>query len=318
MLRTNLGDGKLYVQKEQRTPLIRNSQINSVEETTANEVDDLEMTRIQSPYVTELTSEISDILGMDELEAKIYLNLLRTGPITASALAKEINIDRAKTYRVIDKLSSNGIVSISFSSPKLCIAAEPGEVLSLTLQKKEEEITKIRRDGKKIIDKVKDISTADNKATVPTFRVIQGIENITSQIERILENTTAIFYLVTTIEDVSKLYHTTIPEKIKQTQKARGTVRLIVDDASPKMLPFIKRFGASEVRIGKLPSKGRIVVSQSCPITGKLLMSDSAVKGTLHENVDSECALFTNSEEMTNNIFTLCNFIWKGATSVNF
>lgn len=318
MLRTNLGDEKLYVQKEQRTPLIRNSQINSVEETTANEVDDLEMTRIQSPYITELTSEISDILGMDELEAKIYLNLLRTGPITASALAKEINIDRAKTYRVIDKLSSNGIVSISFSSPKLCIAAEPGEVLSLTLQKKEEEITKIRRDGKKIIDKVKDISTADNKATVPTFRVIQGIENITSQIERILENTTEIFYLVTTIEDVSKLYHTTIPEKIKQTQKARGTVRLIVDDASPKMLPFIKRFGASEVRIGKLPSKGRIVVSQSCPITGKLLMSDSAVKGTLHENVDSECALFTNSEEMTNNIFTLCNFIWKGATSVNF
>ncbi|MGQ0772340.1 MAG: TrmB family transcriptional regulator [Nitrososphaerota archaeon] len=307
----------MYVQKEQRTPLIRNNQINSVEETTANEVDDLEMTRIQSPYVTELTSEISDILGMDELEAKIYLNLLRTGPITASALAKEINIDRAKTYRVIDKLSSNGIVSISFSSPKLCIAAEPGEVLSLTLQKKEEEITKIRRDGKKIIDKVKDISTADNKATVPTFRVIQGIENITSQIERILENTTEIFYLVTTIEDVSKLYHTTIPEKIKQTQKARGIVRLIVDDASPKMLPFIKRFGASEVRIGKLPSKGRIVVSQSCPITGKLLMSDSAVRGTLHENVDSECALFTNSEEMTNNIFTLCNFIWKGATAVN-
>lgn len=147
--------------------------------------------------------------------------------------------------------------------------------------------------------------------------MIQGIENITSQVERILENTTDIFYLVTSIEDVSKLYHTSIPEKIKQTQKARGTVRLIVDDASPKMLPFIKRFGASEVRIGKLPSRGRIVVSKSCPITGKLLMSDSAVKGTLHENVDSECALFTNSEEMTNNIFTLCNFIWKGASPIN-
>ncbi|MGI0004556.1 MAG: TrmB family transcriptional regulator, partial [Candidatus Nitrosotenuis sp.] len=156
----------------------------------------------------------------------------------------------------------------------------------------------------------------ENKTAIPTFRIIQGIENITSQIERILENTTDVFYLVTSIEDVSKLYHTSIPEKIKQTQKSRGTVRLIVDDASPKMLPFIKRFGASEVRIGKLPSKGRIVVSKSCPTTGKLLMADSAVKGMLHENTDSECALFTNSEEMTNNIFTLCNFIWKSATTV--
>lgn len=283
----------------------------------SNKIDDLDLQRTQLPHVRRMTAEISAILGMDELEAKFYLNLLRTGPITASALAKEINVDRAKTYRIIDKLSSNGIVSISFSSPKLCIAAEPSEVLALTLKKKEEEIIKIRREGRRIIEQVKDISNPDNKASAPTFRVIQGIRNIALQIERILESTTDVFYLVTTAEDVSKLYYTAIPEKIKQVRKANGTVRLIVDDASPKMLPFIKRLGATEVRIDKIPAKGRIIVSKRCPVTGKLLMSDSAVRGILHENIDSECALFTNSEEMTNNIFTLCNFIWKGATSVD-
>ena len=277
---------------------------------------DPELTKTHNPYVEGLASELSAILDLDELETKIYLNLLRTGPITASALAKEINVDRAKTYRTIDKLSSNGIVSISFSSPKLCIASEPDEILSITLKKKEEEISKIRKDGKKIVDKIKEISTTDNKSTTPTFRIIQGIENITSQIERILENNTDIFYLITTLEDVSKLYHTTIPEKVKQTERNGGTVRLVVDEIPDKMKLFIKRFGASEVRIGKLPSKGRIAVSKSCPMSGKLLMSDSAVKGNLHENTDAECALFTNSDEMTNNIFTLCTFIWKGSAPV--
>jgi sugar-specific transcriptional regulator TrmB len=277
---------------------------------------DAELTKTHNPYVEGLASELSAILDLDELETKIYLNLLRTGPITASALAKEINVDRAKTYRTIDKLSSNGIVSISFSSPKLCIASEPDEILSITLKKKEEEISKIRKDGKKIIDKIKEISTTDSKSTTPTFRIIQGIENITSQIERILENNTDIFYLITTLEDVSKLYHTTIPEKVKQTERNGGTVRLVVDEIPDKMKLFIKRFGASEVRIGKLPSKGRIAVSKSCPLSGKLLMSDSAVKGNLHENTDAECALFTNSDEMTNNIFTLCTFIWKGSAPV--
>jgi len=38
------------------------------------------------------------------LEAKIYLNLLRVGPISASALAKEIDIERTKMYRTIEKL----------------------------------------------------------------------------------------------------------------------------------------------------------------------------------------------------------------------
>jgi flagellin-like protein len=91
---------------------------------------------------------------------------------------------------------------------------------------------------------------ADNKSTTPTFRIIQGIENITSQIERILENNTDIFYLITTLEDVSKLYHTTIPEKVKQTERNGGTVRLVVDEIPDKMKLFIKRFGASKVRIG--------------------------------------------------------------------
>lgn len=275
--------------------------------------EDIQFNKTQTPYYEELSAELSSILGLDDLETKIYLSLLRTGPITASALSKEIAIDRAKAYRTIDKLSSNGIVSISFSSPKLCIAADPDEILSLTLKKKEEEILKIKSDGRKIIDKIKEVSSADTKSNVPTFRIIQGLENIASQVERMLETTTDIVYFVTTLEDISRLYHSEIPEKIRLAEKAGGKIRLVIDEVSPKMMPFVKRFGASEVRIGKLPSKGRIVVSKNCPITGKLLMSDSAVKGTLHENIDSECALFTNSEEMTNNIFTLCNFIWKGA-----
>lgn len=282
-----------------------------------SESESVEFDKIQTPYYEELSSDLSSILGLDELETKIYLNLLRTGPITASALSKEINVDRAKTYRTVDKLSSNGIVSISFSSPKLCVATDPDEILSITLKKKEEEISKIKKDGRVIIDKIKQVSSSDTKASIPTFRIIQGMDNITAQIERMLETTTDVVYIVTSLEDVSKLYHSEIPEKIRLAERAGGDVRLIIDDASPKTIQFVKRFSASEVRIGKLPSKGRIVVSKSCPMGGKLLMSDSAVKGALHENMDTECALFTNSEEMTNNIFTLCTFIWKGAAPIS-
>lgn len=306
--------GKMSVRKKQRTSLIHNKEIDSMD---AEDSQSIEFERIQTPYYEELSSELSSILGLDELETRIYLNLLRIGPITASALSKEMNVDRAKTYRMVDKLSSIGIVSISFSSPKLCVATDPDEILSITLKKKEEEISKIKKDGKNIIEKIKSVSSNEAKSTMPTFRIIQGIENITSQIERMLETTTDIVYFVTSLDDVSRLYHSEIPEKIRLAEKAGGSVRLIIDEVSPKMMPFVKRFSASEVRIGKLPSKGRIVVSKNCPMTGKLLMSDSAVKGTLHENVDAECALFTNSEEMTNNIFTLCTFIWKGASPVN-
>ncbi len=69
--------------------------------------------------IDSLGTQLSSILGLDDLEAKIYLNLLRVGPISASALAKEIDIERTKMYRTVEKLINQNIVSSTFSKPKL-------------------------------------------------------------------------------------------------------------------------------------------------------------------------------------------------------
>jgi len=92
--------------------------------------------------VEKLAVQLKETLDFDELESKIYLSLLRTGPITASALAKDLNIDRARMYRTVDKLVDRNIISTTLSSPKLCIAVEPEKALKLALEKKEEEIKK--------------------------------------------------------------------------------------------------------------------------------------------------------------------------------
>ena len=105
-------------------------------------------------YIDSLKGDLEEILDLDELEVRIYLNLLRTGPITASALAKELNVDRARMYRTVDKLVSKNILSTTLSIPKLCIPAEPKDALKLALRKKEEEIKKIKKSGVGIIEKI--------------------------------------------------------------------------------------------------------------------------------------------------------------------
>ena len=54
--------------------------------------------------IEELCQKLSSVLDLDEIDAHIYLNLLRMGPVTASALARELHMDRTKAYRTIDKL----------------------------------------------------------------------------------------------------------------------------------------------------------------------------------------------------------------------
>jgi sugar-specific transcriptional regulator TrmB len=259
--------------------------------------------------ISGIASELEEILDLDELESKIYLNLLRMGPITASALAKELDIDRARMYRTVDKLVSRNIISTTLSSPKLCIAADPQDALKIALRKKEDEVNRIKKGGEAIIEKINNEITTKQGTNVPTFRVVQGRGNIYADIAQLIENSSDIVYISTTLEDISRMYHSAIPEKITICEKKGGKVRLLVEIDDPKLIPFVKRFNATETRICKLPSKGRMVVQKD----KQMIMSDSAAASQMSTNSESDFSLCTNSSEMVNNIHSLCSLLWETA-----
>lgn len=262
--------------------------------------------------ITSIASELEMILDLDELEAKVYLNLLRAGPITASALAKELDIDRARMYRTVDKLVSRNIISTTLSSPKLCIAAEPQDALKIALRKKEDEVNRIKKDGEAIIEKINSEITTKQGTNVPTFRVVQGRGNIYADIAQLIENSSGTIYISTTLEDISRMYHSAIPEKIIMCEKRGGRVRLLVELDDPKLISFVKRFNATETKICKLPSKGRMVVQKD----KQMIMSDSTAASQMSANSESDFSLCTNSSEMVNNIHSLCNLLWDTAQPI--
>ena len=259
--------------------------------------------------MTDLTADLEEILNLDKFEATVYLSLLRAGPITASALAKDLNIDRARMYRTVDKMVSRNIISTTLSSPKLCIAAEPKDVLDIALRKKQEEINKIKNSGELIIKRINKEFATKPGTSVPTFRVVQGKNNIYADIAQMIENATGVVYIATTLEDISKMYHSEIPEKILTCEKNGGSVRLIVEIDDPKLVTFVKRFNASETKICKLPSKGRMVVQKD----QQMIMSDSSITNQMSANSESDFSLCTNSLEMVNNIHSLCSLLWETA-----
>ena len=267
---------------------------------------------------SELILQLSSILDLETVEARIYLNLLRLGPVTASALAKELDVDRTKTYRTIDKLLNQSIVSTTISNPKLCIATKPEEVLKIILQKKQDEINRINKIGTEVIQKINKIVPMTDGLYVPTFRTVQGRANIYSHVEKLLEESSSTVYIVTTTEDILRMYHTAIPEQIHDCIKRGGTVRVLTDSDNEKFFPLIDRLNATETRIGKLASKGRIIVEQS----KQMIMSDAInanqnselqTNDSFGAGADSDFALWTNSAEMVNNIFSLCTFLWRTA-----
>lgn len=68
-------------------------------------------------------------LGLTELEAKLYMILLDSGPLTVMALAKKAKINRTAAYPHITSLLENGIIlSIMHGSRKQLVAIEPNRL----------------------------------------------------------------------------------------------------------------------------------------------------------------------------------------------
>jgi sugar-specific transcriptional regulator TrmB len=266
-----------------------------------------------SQQIDTLSSQISSILGLDEIEGHVYLNLLRIGPISASALAKEIDVERTKTYRTVEKLISQNIVSTTFSKPKLCVATKPEEVLKMVLQKKEDDLKLLKNSKEDVIRKIKETIPNKYPTNMPTFHIVQGRNNIYSNIGKLIENSSVDVFIVTTIKDISRMYHTSIPEKIKICEKNGGRVLLLTEVNDEKLLPFVIRFGATETRMGRVSSKGRMIVEKD----RQMIMSDAAENSSENSEVESDYAFSTNSTEMVNNILTLCNLLWKNSKPLN-
>ena len=259
--------------------------------------------------VDSLSLQLSSILGLEQMEAHVYLNLLRIGPISASALAKEIDVERTKTYRTIEKLLNQNIVSTTFSKPKLCVATKPEEVLKMILQTKEDELELLKQSKDDVVKKINETVPNNHETNMPTFHIIQGRTNIYSNIGKLIENSSNNVYIVTSLKDISRMYHTSIPEKIKICEKNGGRVLLLTEINDEKLIPFAKRFGATETRIRKVHAKGRMVVEKD----KQMIMSDEITKENENSNVESDYAFSTNSNEMVNNINTLCDFLWKNS-----
>jgi HTH-type transcriptional regulator, sugar sensing transcriptional regulator len=244
---------------------------------------------------------------LEEIDSKIYIGLLQVGPLSVGNIAAKLEIERGKAYRALEKLRSMGLITTTLTNPIICKPIEPKEALTNIISRKENEFITMQ----KLASKLADITRKQPMSDTPTVSIIQGRHNIYSRIGKMLQESAGIIYMVTTEKDLLRMYHTAIPEKIKICKSKGGQIRIITDSDDPNTLSIISKLGASEIRIGKLPSKSRMIVEDQ-----KHVVMSGGFSETMDMNDDSDSVLDSNSIEMTNNMYSLCEHLWKRSKEV--
>ena len=243
---------------------------------------------------------------LDDIDAQLYIGLLQIGPLSVGNLAAKIGIERGKAYRALEKLRSLGLITTTMTNPVICKPVPPQEGLTNIIQRKENEFVTMQKLAAKLADDLKDITREQKQVDTASVSVVQGRHNIYSRIGKLFSDSDSIVYVVTTAKDLVRMYHTSIPEKIKMCQANGGQIRIVTDTEESDVISIINKLGASEIRIGKLPSKSRMVVEE-----GKHLIMSGGINETMDMNDDGDSVLDSNFIEMFENMYSLCEHLWK-------
>ena len=259
---------------------------------------------------TDIVLQLSHF-GISKTDAEIYLAILRMGPVTAREISKTLEIHRGVVYQSISNLRNQGMVNTTFSSPSKLMASPPTEALKSLVAKKKDEYIMSQKLSNKILDDLEQVSKPVNPINDPLLSVIQGKHNIFSKVGGIFDEASDTVFVILPIEEVLKLYYTPIPEKIAKCESRGVKVKLLTEVPSDTEIDFLKRIGVKNIRFKKNLKKCRMVVEKnSCA-----LISNDYERASKSSNFD-EAIIQTNSPDVVVNFFTLCEYMWSKATSL--
>jgi sugar-specific transcriptional regulator TrmB len=166
-------------------------------------------------------------LGLTEYEARIYLTLIKMGPIKASELSFFAQVPRTKTYGAVKLLVQKNLVRIIPGKPELYAAQSPIEGLAPL-------VTKLARDVTDSETIVQDLSIAyeagrfvkrDIPKTADEFWQIDGRQNLINKLNQMFMDARKVGYC-TSAAGLIRVYKTH-SEALEKARERGAVVRIL-------------------------------------------------------------------------------------------
>lgn len=238
-------------------------------------------------------------LDLSDVEAKLYLTLLQTGPASVRNLAATIDIKRTTAYLYIDQLINKGlIIKIVKGSKKILEATEP-ENLENLVKLKLENAKEVQKNFPSILKLLNTYSPKDSSNNEAEMRYYKGKSGVKKIYEEALQANEIRSYV--NIEEIAAVF----PNNFK-----------LFDNAN-KLNPGIKIY---EICADSPQARSRLTISNKNHVY-KILPSDMELisqdvlmynnKVAIIHLKDTTSAVVLHNIDIYNNFKLLFDFLWK-------
>ncbi len=198
--------------------------------------------------------------GVPEKGARVYLAACRSGPQTASELARLSAVSRVEAYRFIKQLAADGLLKPTGSRPKRFAALPPDDLLDRWIHRASDRLRSLEADRSRVLADWEEGRTEFDDRDPRKFAVLEGRETIDRFLLKRIGTTERRILLSASGMSLAGFIDGGIDRALRQATK-RGVKVRVITEIYPPNLSDAKHFaGFAEIRHSAGPITNRAVV----------------------------------------------------------
>jgi sugar-specific transcriptional regulator TrmB len=201
--------------------------------------------------------------GVPEKAARLYLAACRTGPQTASELARLTAIHRVEAYRAIQSLVADGLLSAAGSRPRRFVALAPDRLLDRWISGAAERLRVLEHDRARILDDWESGRVEPEEVDPRKFTVLDGREAVRRFLKRRIGQASREILISATGPWLASMIDGGVDRALGEAQARGVRIRLVTEVARPNLVEA-KHFASKvALRHSRVPVSNRAVVVDS-------------------------------------------------------
>ncbi len=201
--------------------------------------------------------------GVPEKAARLYLVACRTGPQTASELARLAAIHRVEAYRAIQSLLAAGLLSAAGSRPRRFVALAPERLLDRWITGAAERLRVLEHDRARILEDWESGRLEPGEVDPRKFTVLDGRETIRRFLKRRIGQASKEILISATGPWLALMIEGGVDRALGEAQARGVRIRIVTEVGRPNLVEA-KHFAArATLRHSRVPVSNRAVVLDS-------------------------------------------------------
>lgn len=266
--------------------------------------------------------EALESLGLEKLDAQVYIFLGKRGPQKGKEIIKALKMSRQHLYPILKTLQNRGLVSATLEHPARFSAMPFEKTLDLFVEAKMEEAQQLQRGKAEILSNWKKISIAEISDQSPRFTIITGRKHIYPRLKQMVEDTKNQLSIITTVSTLVRAEQFGLIDAaldhFSETKSQFRFLTELTEENLKAMKLFLARMPQTksnfQVRSPTLNQKSfsRMFIRDDAEVA---FFIDNEINSNRATQTDDIC-LWTDCKDLVNSFTALFEDLWRDATDI--